>query len=248
MSLPQRLGPQCHHSRVTSRAGTKTDGKLAIRLAAISSFGAAIIHFAVMPTHWQAWTQSGVFFASIAMFQVLWAFLVSRRPMPAVFAAGILANVAAAALWVMSRTAGVPFGPHSGQSEAVDTAGLCALLLECYVVMGAGWGWYRVERADPISRFGNAIILGGASAVVTIAATLGAASGVLLDHHGSSEAEQSDHPSASDHAGSHSGVPTPAAIPVVEAAPKSDSPAPVEHPAPATELSDETAEDHHHSE
>lgn len=33
-----------------------------------------------------------------------------------------------------------PFGPSAGEPEPVGAAGICVLLLQCYVVMGAGWG------------------------------------------------------------------------------------------------------------
>lgn len=158
--------------RVTpANVAKKTDGRLAARLAAIASFGAAMIHFAVLPTHLQEWTPSGLFFASIALFQLVWALVVPVRPAAVVLAAGIMANVGAAALWALSRTAGAPFGPHAGEPEVVEAAGLFALLLECYVVMGAGWMWYRGHRAVPISGFGNAIVFGGGSAVIAAAAS-----------------------------------------------------------------------------
>jgi Na+/melibiose symporter-like transporter len=117
------------------RAAKKTDSRLAARLAAIASLGAAVIHFAVVPTHWQEWMPSGLFFVSIALLQLIWALVVVARPTTAVLAAGIAANVGAAALWALSRTAGAPFGPNAGEPELVQAAGLCALLLEVYVVM-----------------------------------------------------------------------------------------------------------------
>jgi hypothetical protein len=40
---------------VTYRAETGTDSALAARLAAIASIGAAVIHLAVIPSHWRDW-------------------------------------------------------------------------------------------------------------------------------------------------------------------------------------------------
>lgn len=234
--------------RVTPKVAKKTDGRLAARLAAIASFGAAMIHFAVMPSHLQEWTPSGLFFASIALFQLVWALVVPRRPAGVVLAAGIVANVAAAALWVLSRTGGAPFGPHAGEPEAVEAAGLFALLLECYVVMGAGWVWYRGQRAEPISWFGNAIVLGGGSAVIAAAATLGVASGFLNDHHAPASAELDHHAPISGHDGGHHDHPEPVATPNIEVAPAPTAALPVESPPPATDLSHEADGGHHHSE
>jgi hypothetical protein len=165
------------------RAATTTDSRLAARLAAVASFGAAVIHFAGVPTHWQEWTPAGLFLVSIALFQLIWARIVLTRTSAVVLAAGIAANVGAGALWVVSRTAGAPFGPHAGEPELVRAAGLCALLLEIYVVMGAGWVWYRGRRPAPIPAFANALVLLGAGAVITTAATVGVASGLQNDHH-----------------------------------------------------------------
>jgi hypothetical protein len=234
--------------RVTPKAAKKTDSRLAARLAAISSFGAAVIHFAVIPTHWQAWMPSGLFFASIALFQLVWALVVPIRPTAAVLAAGIVANVGAASLWALSRTAGAPFGPHAGEPEVVEAAGICALLLECYVVMGAGWVWYRGHRADPISGFGNAIVLSGASAVIAAAATAGVASGLLHDHHAPAGADHNYHAPITGHGDDHHDHLERVAPPNTEVTPPPTAPAPVEHPTPAMDPSNRTDGDHHHSE
>jgi hypothetical protein len=234
--------------RMTPKVAKKTDSRLAARLAAISSLGAAMIHFAVLPTHWQEWTPSGIFFASIALFQLLWALTVRVRPSAAVLAAGILANVGAAALWVWSRTAGAPFGPHAGEPEVVEAAGLCALLLQCYIVTAAGWVWYRGQRAEPISGFANAIVLSGASAVIAAAATAGVASSFLNDHHAPTGAEHNYHAPMSGHADGHHNHPEPLANPNTEVAPPPAAAVPVESPPPATDLSHDTGGGDHHSE
>lgn len=172
------------------RAEAGTDSRVAARAAAIASLGAAVIHTAVTPDHWRDWLPAGVFFASIAMFQLIWAVLAWTRPPSAVLAAGIAANAGIAALWVLSRTAGQPFGPNAGQTEAVQAAGICALLLECYVVMGAAWGWFRAEgRAAPVSGLGSTLVLLGANAVIASVVAVGLVSGV----HGHDHHRDSDH-------------------------------------------------------
>jgi hypothetical protein len=228
------------------RAAKKTDSRLAARLAAIASLGAAVIHFAVVPTHWQAWMPSGLFFLSMALFQLIWARVVLARPATAVLAAGIAANVGAAALWALSRTSGAPFGPHDGEPELVQAAGLCALLLEIYVVMGAGWVWYRGRQPEAISAFSNAIVLLGASAVIAAAATVGVASSVVNDdHHAPAGAEHDFHPPISVHQDGHHDHPEPVAPPNSEVAPPSTAPGDVEPPPPAADPSHGADGDHH---
>ena len=171
------------------RALTDTDGRVAARAAAVASIGAATIHLAVAPGHWSEWLPSGLFFASVAVFQLLWAFLAWTRPPAALLAAGIAVNTGLAALWVLSRTAVTPLGPNTGHTEAIRAAGICALLLECYVIMGAGWAWLRnEERAQPVSGISSALVLFGANTLVAVAATVGLASGLQRDDHGAHRA------------------------------------------------------------
>jgi hypothetical protein len=223
------------------RAAKKTDSRLAARLAAIASLGAAVIHFAVVPTHWQEWMPSGLFFVSIALLQLIWARVVLARPTTAVLAAGIAANVGAAALWALSRTAGAPFGPHAGEPELVQAAGLCALLLEIYVVMGAGWVWYRGQQSEPISAFANAIVLLCAGTVIAAAATVGVASGLRHDHHAPAGAEPEHHKPSIGHDDGHHGHPEPMA----ELIRPPEAPAPFEAPSPATDPAHDTGGNHH---
>jgi hypothetical protein len=232
--------------RVSPRAATKTDSGLAARVAAIASFGAAVIHFAVVPTHWTEWIPSGLFFVSIALFQLIWARLVLTRRTTAVLAAGILGNVGAAALWALSRTAGAPFGPHAGEPELVQAAGLCALLLEVYVVMGAGWMWYRGHQPEPIPAFANAMVLLGVGAVIASAATVGVASGLQHDHHGPAGAEPEQHTSTIGHGEGHHEHSEPATPPIAESDRPPNTPAPVEAPLHAVDPSHSTHGDQHH--
>jgi hypothetical protein len=160
----------------------QTDSRLAARCAAIASAGAGLIHFAVMPPHWLDWVGSGLFFALIAVFQLMWGFLAWSRPRAPLMALGIAVNAGSAALWVASRTVGLPFGPHAGVPESVETAGICVLLLECYVVMGASWAWLQDYEPEAVSRFRSALVMLGANGVIAGTVCVGVASG-FQDHH-----------------------------------------------------------------
>lgn len=168
---------------VIPKAEVQTDSRLAARCAAIASAGAGLIHFAVMPAHWLDWIPSGLFFAGVAVLQLMWAFLVWSRTRPLLLALGIVANAALVALWVASRTVGLPFGPHAGAPEGVDGASICALLLECYVVMGAGWAWLQDYEPEAVSRFQSALVMLGANGLVAGTVCVGVASGFQGHHH-----------------------------------------------------------------
>jgi hypothetical protein len=146
--------------------------------------------------HWRDWLPSGVFFAVLATFQLIWAFVAWSRPGTLVFAAGIAANAGAAALWVMSCIAGPPVGPSAGQPEAVGTAGIAVLLLQCYVVMGAAWAWSRKYEPEEVSGFGRALVLMGANTIVAGAVTVGVVAslqGHHNHHHGGAVEAQGGH-------------------------------------------------------
>lgn len=170
----------------------------------MASLGAAVIHVAVTPAHWNDWLPSGVFFASIAAFQLLWGLLAWWRANTLLLVAGVAANLGSAALWVMARTAGAPFGPYAGEPEAVEAAGISVLLLQCYVVMGATWALHRRCRADEVPAFGRSLVLLGATTIMAGAVAVGLASGLQgHDHHHGVEAEAGHGAATDDHEGGH---------------------------------------------
>ena len=151
---------------MASRQTKQTDSRLAARCAASASLGAAVIHFAVTPMHWRDWLASGLFFAGLATFQTRLGLPCLVTPPVVGACGGIAANASAAALWVMSCIVGPPFGPSAGQPEAVSSAGISVLLLQCYVVMGAGWAWSRQYRPEPVPGFRRAMVLMGTNTVM----------------------------------------------------------------------------------
>jgi hypothetical protein len=159
-----------------------------------------------------------------------------------------VANVGAAALWAMSRTAGAPFGPHAGEPELVQAGGLCALLLEIYVVMGAGWVWYRGSEAEPIPAFANAMVFLGVGAVIAFAATAGVASGLTHGHHAPAGGGPDHHAPISGHADGHHEHPKPVTPLNADTDPVPAAPLPVEVLDRVTEPSRDTDGHHDHSE
>lgn len=192
-----RFVPYVTVDAVVPRDVTKTDSRLAARCAAVASLGAAVIHFTVTPMHWRDWWPSGAFFAVLATIQLVWAFAAWSRQNTLVLAGGIAANACAASLWVMSCITGPPVGPSAGQREEVAAAGICVLLLQLYVVMGAGWAWLRQHQAEDVSGFGRAVVLMGANTIVAGAVMLGVAASFHGDHHhhhgGAAEAQGEHH-------------------------------------------------------
>lgn len=232
------------------RTASKTDSRLAARLAALASLGASIIHFAVVPNHWQEWMPAGLFFASVALLQLIWARVVLARTTNPVLAAGILLNLGAIALWALSRTAGAPFGPHAGEAELVQAADLCALLLQIYVVMGAGWVWYRGLQGDPVPAAVSAMVLLGAVGVVVLASTVGVASGLRHGHPTPAGANADHHGTSTENADGHHGDhPEPTSPPpMIESVGTSVAPEAIEAPSPPAVPLHDSHGDHEHGE
>jgi hypothetical protein len=79
--------------------------------AALSLF-AGYIHVVYVDSHLQEWWGYGAFFIAAANLQVLFAALLVRWPKPWLPYAGIAGNLAIITVYVITRTSGIPLGPH----------------------------------------------------------------------------------------------------------------------------------------
>jgi Kef-type K+ transport system membrane component KefB len=69
--------------------------------------------------HFEEYFLFGLFFAVLGPLQILWGVAAYRWPRRDVLAVGAAASLAVVALWIASRTVGLPIGPEPGQPEAV---------------------------------------------------------------------------------------------------------------------------------
>ena len=76
--------------------------------------------------------------------------------------------------------------PVEPQPEAVEPAGISVQLLQCYVIMGAAWAWFRGYQAEEVSGFNRAMVMLGAHTVMIGAVTVGLTSSFVghQHHHG----------------------------------------------------------------
>jgi Na+-transporting methylmalonyl-CoA/oxaloacetate decarboxylase gamma subunit len=138
---------------------------------ALLSLGAAVIHFAVIAQHFDEWWLTGLFFVSIAVFQVAWALLVLVRPSPPVYLAGAVVNALIVVTWIVSRTTGVPVGPEAGEPEAVGFPDTLASAFEVVLVVAlAALVSDRAARRPLSSSTRAAGSLGSAAVVVSLTA------------------------------------------------------------------------------
>jgi hypothetical protein len=107
--------------------------------AAALSLVAALIHLWVAPEHFEEWWGYGAFFLVTAAAQVHYIPLLLRWPNGVVLLGGIAGNLAIVALYLLTRTVGVPlFGPEAGEVERVGLADVCATASELGIGVALG--------------------------------------------------------------------------------------------------------------
>ena len=144
-------------------------------LAALS-VGAAAIHFAVVFEHFAEYTLYGVFFLVISWAQVIWpVVLVLWRPSRLWLWLGLAGNAIVIAVYVASRTVGLPFGPDLHSAESVGALDVVSCVLEFGLIVGCAALLWRPSLADrPVARrgaFASAAALVAVPAVVIAATT-----------------------------------------------------------------------------
>jgi len=125
-------------STAAGRIGAEGRGRT-LYAAAVLSLLAALIHLWVMPEHFEEWWGYGTFFLVAAAVQVLYAPIVLVWPTRMVLLSGIAGNLAIVALYLLTRTVGIPLlGPGAGEVEGVRFIDLCATTSEVGIAVALG--------------------------------------------------------------------------------------------------------------
>lgn len=143
-------------------------------LAALS-IGAAAIHFAVVFEHFAEYTLYGVFFLVVSWAQVIWPAVVLWKPARLWLWLGIAGNAIVIAVYVASRTVGLPFGPDLHEAESAGALDVVSCALEFGLIVGCAALLWRPSLADrPVARrgaFASAVALTAVPAAVIAATT-----------------------------------------------------------------------------
>jgi hypothetical protein len=134
-ATPSGKGPATHSA---GNDEPVLDMPVRILLASLS-LAAGIIHLVMVPSHAQAATADGVAFAVVGWLQVLAAIALLVRPSRLLLQGIVALNLAVVALWVWSRTTGLPFGAHAGEAEEVAFVDGLTTAFEVALVLGAGF-------------------------------------------------------------------------------------------------------------
>jgi hypothetical protein len=87
--------------------------------AVILLVGAALIHAAVMRAHLDHWRPESMFFLVLAMAEAYLAVGLLLWDSWGLYAATIALNLVTAAIWLWSRTVGLPIGPEAFQAQSI---------------------------------------------------------------------------------------------------------------------------------
>jgi hypothetical protein len=124
--------------------------------------GAGAIHVAMAPSHLGESAVEGAGFLVSAWAQLgLAAAVLLRKPGRALLAVTTGVSAALIAAWVVSRTAGLPFGAHSGHAESVSIVdGVCvgleavAVLMAVGLLLGLGAGFWKIKAVALVGVLG----------------------------------------------------------------------------------------------
>lgn len=131
------------------------------------SIAASVVHGALVSSHADEWWLYGTLFMLASAAQGLYGFAIlgshmvngspitERWPLAAqrgFFLAGIAGNGALVAMYVLSRTVGVPLGPGAGEVEAWDVLGVLTKTVELAVIATLSLLYIRLRTRDAGSR------------------------------------------------------------------------------------------------
>ena len=104
------------------RAQTYTRREVVLRLTAALAVICGVIHIGAGVDHFDEFALYTVVFSGLAVAQIAWAALLVWRPSTAWLTLGCALQVGIVALWVASRTTGVPIAPKAWVPEEIGIA------------------------------------------------------------------------------------------------------------------------------
>ena len=111
--------------------------EITLRLTAGLALICGLIHIGAGVDHFREFALYTLVFSLLAVAQIAWAALLVWRPTPRWIALGCLLQVGIVALWVLSRTAGVPIAPKAWVPEEIGIADSVETLCELVTVFAA---------------------------------------------------------------------------------------------------------------
>jgi hypothetical protein len=140
VEAPEDVSPDDIAADVAAPAGASPEaepfeltGSVRAAFAALLA-SAALIHLVMVPSHWGESAVEGVGFLASGWLQLALAVGLLVRPARWILQLVVLANVALVGVWIVSRTAGLPFGEHAGHAESLSIVDGTAVAVELAAV------------------------------------------------------------------------------------------------------------------
>ena len=133
---------------------------------ALASASAALIHVMAASHHFSEWWLFGTGFVVMAVLQGATAVALERSGSRLAPLATLVVNAPIVALWLWSRTLGLPFGPESGEAEAIGIADALCTVTEI-VLMGGALALLRGASERTLARWSTAAVVAGVAGAAT---------------------------------------------------------------------------------
>jgi hypothetical protein len=129
------------------------------------SWAAGLIHVAAAITHLHEYALYSVFFEVLALTQFGWGIALYRAPSRRLLGAGAVLSVLVVALWIASRTVGLPIGPEPWHAEAVGPTDALASADEAILALLVAVRLWSVSPHG-LRRHGQALAHGAALCLI----------------------------------------------------------------------------------
>ncbi|MFM7616934.1 MAG: hypothetical protein ACKO72_05675 [Actinomycetes bacterium] len=167
--------------------------------AALLSVAAAAIHFGAMGEHAGVSWSHGLFFAGAAWCELVFAAWILWRPTSRAAWFGIALNAGVLAVWVVSRTVGIPIG-SDGEPETVGFIDTLASFIEVATIVACVG---LLSPSVATARIGRVVGIGGVAVVGAVSIVLATAaftpSFAASDGHDHGATAAGDHGDGHDH-------------------------------------------------
>lgn len=96
---------------------------------------AGLVHLWMMPGHFGDWWVYGAFYLGAALVQGLFGVALLRWPGQRLAFSGVWINLGIVLVYLLSRTSGLPVGPHAGVAEEAGALDMVATASEVAVIV-----------------------------------------------------------------------------------------------------------------
>lgn len=163
------ISPALSEARTTIDEAGETGGGLKSRSLNVDAavyagtallMAAGLVHLWMMPGHFSEWWGYGAFYLAVALIQGLFGIALLRWPGQRLAFFGVWVNLGIVLVYLISRTSGLPVGPHAGVVVEAGVLDMIATASEVGVIIllvGLLSGAYRRLAVNALLVLGLAL-------------------------------------------------------------------------------------------